>query len=117
MTEHENNNPAAITENLSRIEDFQSIAEVFKQLSDASRLRIFFLLCHEETCVSEIAELVNMTTPAVAHHLKLLKSAGLIASRRCGKEVYYQVSDSLSAKLLHATIEQVMCIVCPDLHQ
>jgi DNA-binding transcriptional ArsR family regulator len=99
---------------LDKIEDFQVEAEVFKQLSDTSRLRIFWLLCHREECVIDIASMMDMTTPAISHHLKQLKAGGLIVSRRDGKEVYYKAANTKQTKLLHLTIEQLMTIVCPE---
>ena len=45
------------------------VAEVFKQISDGSRIRILWLLCHCEECVSNIAAAMNMSDPAVSHHL------------------------------------------------
>ena len=63
-------------------EDFQIVSELFKQLGDVSRIRIFWLLCHCEECVINISSLVDMSSPAVSHHLKQLKSSGLIVSRR-----------------------------------
>jgi DNA-binding transcriptional ArsR family regulator len=99
---------------LDKIEDFQNVADVFKQLNDTSRLRVFWLLCHREECVINIASLMDMTTPAVSHHLKQLKAAGLIISRREGKEVYYKAADTACSRLLHKTIEDIMEIVCPE---
>ena len=93
---------------LSRINDFQTVSDVFKQLSDTSRLRIFWLLCHQEKCVSEIAELMDMTNPAVSHHLRQLRSADLVAGQRVGKEVYYKAADTETARKLHEIIEQVI---------
>jgi DNA-binding transcriptional ArsR family regulator len=99
---------------LDKIEDFQLEADVFKQLSDTSRLRIFWLLCHREECVIDIASMMDMTTPAVSHHLKQLKAGGLIVSRRDGKEVYYTAANTKQTQLLHLTIEHLMTIVCPE---
>ncbi len=48
-----------------------SVSEAMKQLGDPSRLRIFWLLCHTEECVTNIAAAVNMSSPAVSHHLRL----------------------------------------------
>jgi DNA-binding transcriptional ArsR family regulator len=98
---------------LDRVEDFQMVADVFKQLDDTSRLRIFWLLCHMEACVINIASLMEMTTPAVSHHLKQLKAGGLIISRREGKEVYYKAANTPQSRLLHKAIEDMMSIVCP----
>ncbi len=101
-------------EQLSRIRDFETVADVFKQLSDTTRLRIFWLLCHREKCVSEIASLMDMSNPAVSHHLRQLKGAGLIEGKREGKEVYYKAAGTETARELHEIIEQVMSITCPD---
>lgn len=99
---------------LEKTENFQIVAEVFKQLSDYSRLRIFWLLCHCEECVTNISALVNMTSPAVSHHLSRLKANNLIVSQRKGKEVYYKAADSEQSRLLHLAIEKAMEISCPE---
>ena len=69
-------------------ENFRTLADIFKQLGDSSRIRIFWLLCHCEECVINLSAMVDMSSPAVSHHLKQLKAAGLIVSHRAGKEVY-----------------------------
>ena len=102
-----------IQEQLSNIEDFQMVAEIFKQLGDTTRIRIFFLLCHCEECVINISAILDMSSPAVSHHLRPLRNSGLIVSRREGKEVYYRASDTPQSQLLHQMIEQVMEITCP----
>ena len=95
------------------VEDFQHLAEVFRQLSDGSRLRIFWILCHGEVCVANLSALVGMSSPAVSHHLRLLKEAGLITGRREGKEVYYQAAEATKTQLLHDALEALMAIQCP----
>lgn len=98
---------------LSETGSFQTAAEVFKQLGDASRIRIFWLLCHCEECVINISALMDMTSPAVSHHLHRLKSSGLIISRREGKEVYYKAADTEQSRLLHLAIEKILALTCP----
>ena len=94
-------------------EGFQTVAEIFRQLSDRSRLRIFWLLCHCEECVINLAALVSMSSPAVSHHLRQLKASGLIVSRRAGKEVYYKAADTPQAQMHHVAIEKMMELTCP----
>ena len=108
------NNLESIQSGLCRVERFETIADIFKQLSDTTRIRIFWLLCHTEQCVINISALMEMSSPAVSHHLRALRSCGLIVSRREGKEVYYRAADNCQAQLLHKTIEQVMAIACPE---
>ena len=55
---------------------FETIADVLKIISDAKRVQIFWFLCHCEECVINISALVNLTSAAVSHHLKLLKTSG-----------------------------------------
>ena len=95
-------------------ESFQTIAELLKQLGDSSRIRIFSLLCHCEECVINLSAMMKMSSPAISHHLKQLKSSGLIVSRRSGKEVYYRAADTQQAQLLHRMIETLLQINCPD---
>ncbi len=102
-----------IQEQLSNIDNFQTVAEIFKQLGDTTRIRIFFLLCHCEECVINISAMLDMSSPAVSHHLRPLRNSGLIVSRREGKEVYYRAADTPQSQLLHQMIEQVMEIACP----
>lgn len=90
-----------------------TVAEAMKQLGDPSRLRIFWLLCHCEECVINIAAATEMTSPAVSHHLRLLKNAGLITSYRHGKEMYYRAADTEITDKLHHTIEEIARITCP----
>ena len=94
-------------------EEIAGVSEALKQLGDPSRLRIFWLLCHCEECVLNIAAIVNMTSPAVSHHLRLLKNSGLIVSRREGKEMYYRTADTELAQMLHHMIEKLGKITCP----
>ena len=94
--------------------DFQNAAEIFNLLNDGNRIRIFWLLCHCEECVMNISSIVNMSSPAVSHHLRQLKSRGLIVSRREGKEVYYKAADTEDARLMHHIIEHAVKIACPD---
>ena len=101
-----------LQEKIGDIESFQMVSSLFKQLGDPTRLRIFWILCHCEECVLNIAALLNMSSPAVSHHLRPLKNSGLITSRRIGKEVYYKAARTEQTKLLHDMMEKVMQITC-----
>ena len=94
-------------------EDFQVVSDIFKQLCDRNRVRIFWLLCHCEECVINLSSMVGMSSPAVSHHLRQLKNSGLIVSRREGKEVYYRAASTKQAQALHYMIEKLVEISCP----
>ena len=94
-------------------EDFEKIAEVLKQLSDPMRMKLFYILCHREECVLDISTLMEMSSPAVSHHLRQLRLSGLITSRREKKEVYYKASENRETSFLHHMIEDLLDIKCP----
>jgi DNA-binding transcriptional ArsR family regulator len=102
-----------IRQQLEKNEQFTVTAEVFKLLGDATRLKIFWILCHCEECVLNIASLMQMSPPAVSHHLRILKEGNLISSRREGKEVYYKAADTTQSYTLHIMIEKIIEITCP----
>lgn len=94
-------------------EHFSLLAELFRQLGDGTRLRLFWLLCHTEQCVTNLSAMMQMSSPALSHHLRLLKDAGLVVSCRSGKEVYYHMADTPQAHNLHEAMEKLMAIACP----
>ena len=110
---HGNNEELSRLEHcMQEAESFQAVAGLCRLLSDAGRVRIFWLLCHCEECVVNLAAMVGMSSPAASHHLRQLKDSGLIISRRIGKEVY-RAADTEVAGLLHQVIERTVEVTCP----
>lgn len=69
-----------------------------KAIADETRQRIMSLLCCRELCVSDVVdELGNVSQPTVSHHLQVLKGAGLVDTRREGKQVYYTLKQEAIA--------------------
>ena len=94
--------------------DFSTLSEVFKLLADPSRLQIFWTLCHTEQCVMDLAARLDISSPAISHHLKLLKEGGILVSRRDGKEVYYTAADTETVHTLHHAVEEIIQVSCPE---
>lgn len=103
-----------ILEYLPTAAEFQSVADLFRQVGDGSRIRIFWLLCHCEECVINLSAMMEMSSPAVSHHLRQLKSANLLVSRREGKEVYYRAAETEQARALHDMVETLLAMTCPS---
>ena len=108
------NHSVHILEHMPEQGDFQTASELFKQLSDPTRVRIFWILCHCEECVINLSAMMEMSSPAVSHHLRQLKTAELVSSRREGKEVYYRAADDEKARALHDMIEKMFAVACPN---
>lgn len=84
----------------------KDLAQVFKLLSDESRLKILLELGHHgEMHVSAICDMLGQSQPAVSHHLTLLRMAGLVAFRRDGKHNFYRLHSGLVSVLLERFFE------------
>lgn len=61
-----------------------------KAMADETRQKIMDLLCCDWLCVNDVvSKLGNVTQPTVSHHLAVLRDAGLVNTRREGKQVFY----------------------------
>ena len=74
-------------------EQLADLADLFKNFSDTTRIRILSLLISDEMCVADITAALNATQSAVSHQLRILKQSRLVKSRRDGKIVYYSLAD------------------------
>jgi len=86
----------------------KDLVQIFKLLSDETRLRILLALAREgELHVSAICGLMGQSQPAVSHHLALLRVAGLIEARRDGKHNFYSVRRTPFYRLIEALFESM----------
>jgi ArsR family transcriptional regulator len=72
------------------------LENVFKALADKTRLRILALLGNNEVCVCHLHDSLDLPQPTVSRHLAYLRKSGLVAARRDGVWMHYQVSRALS---------------------
>jgi len=95
--------PAAMPGQIAR-----ELVQLFKLLSDETRLRILhYLVQEDELHVRGLCELLSQSQPAVSHHLALLRDAGLIGSRRQGKHNYYRLLPERIQEILDAGFADV----------
>ena len=80
-------------------EELEQIAELFKILSDVTRIQIIYRLT-DKKCVSELAQELDMTDSAVSHQLRILKASRLVMKERKGKQIYYRLSDDVVKAIL-----------------
>ena len=93
-------------------EEFQSSRSVLVALGDPVRQHLMLVMMLSGQCnglrVGEISTRTNLSRPAVSHHLRILKEAGIIKMRREGTRNYYffdadaRAMDQLIAMLIHA---------------
>ena len=83
------------------------LAELFRAMSDTSRVRILAAVMDGERNVSVIAEQVEISESAVSHHLRHLRQMRLVRARKDGREVYYALDDDHVAALFKLGLEHV----------
>jgi len=82
-------------------------AELFSLLGDNSRLRILQALNTTELCVCDLAAILNTSSSAVSHQLRLMRAKGLVRYRKEGKIAYYSLADSYVRVILSKTFEHL----------
>ncbi len=80
------------------------VSQIFKALSEPTRIRILHLLSQGEHSVNEIAEKLSLLQTTVSHQLRFLKNLRLIKYRRVGTSLYYSYDDDHVIKILEQTI-------------
>ena len=83
------------------------LAELFKIFGDSTRLRIMSALLNHELCVCDISEVLEMNQSAISHQLRVLRTAGLIKVRRCGKSAFYSLDDDHVRKIIEMGFEHI----------
>jgi ArsR family transcriptional regulator len=83
------------------------LAEVFKALSDPSRVRIISALSQTELCVYDLAATLDMSQSAVSHQLRSLRELHLVRYRKQGRHVYYQLDDEHIRDLFQRGLEHI----------
>lgn len=72
----------------------ENLLNVFKGLSDETRVRILFLLTKKAYCVCELTEILELSQPKISKHLTKLKELGLVQSKRDARYIEYSLSDT-----------------------
>lgn len=90
------------------LEKFRLATPIFQALGDVNRQQIIMLLLEQDSLnVNQITERMEISRPAVSHHLKILRQAGLITFNKSGNEKFY----SLSAKEFLTQIKDLMLAI------
>ena len=85
-----------------------TLADTFRLLGDATRLKIVLACANRPTGVSEIAERLQISLPLTSHHLRLLRAAGLVRAERQGKTVRYLLSDGHIGHMLGDMTDHIL---------
>lgn len=81
-------------------ECIDEMVNIFKAISDPTRLNILYLLEGNELCSCNIQEALNKPQPTISHHINILKNAGLIKGRKNGTWIYFSLANDRIIKVL-----------------
>jgi ArsR family transcriptional regulator, arsenate/arsenite/antimonite-responsive transcriptional repressor len=87
---------------------FAECAPLFFAMGDPMRQKIILLLATtEEMNVSALTEALPLSRPAISHHLKILRQAGLVSLRKSGNESFYALSEEKTLELLKRFVYEI----------
>ena len=87
----------------------ERICDVFRMLSEPSRLKIVLTLLGGELCVYHILESVGGTQSALSHQLRVLKDNRVLRARREGQNVYYSLADEHVREMVSVGLKHGAC--------
>lgn len=90
--------------------DLRPLSRVFRALGDETRLRIVALLAHGELCVCHVEQALGLSQPNASRQLGILKSAGIVDSRRDGTWVHYEIAEQE-----HEAVQRVLSLLTESL--
>jgi len=85
---------------------------LLKCISDETRLHILELINNKELCVNDLVTKLKKDQPLISHHLRALKSCGIIKARQDGKKTMYKISNRDISRLISNIEEASKKIVC-----
>jgi len=94
-------------QNMPETETLNETVDTFSMLGDLSRLRILHALNATELCVCDLAAILESSSSAVSHQLRLLRAKGFVHFRKEGKIVYYSLADEHVRQLLNQMTEHL----------
>lgn len=83
------------------------LAELFKALSDPTRVKLIYTLINNELCVHDLCVVLGMTQSAVSHQLRYLRNVRMVKRRKEGKTVYYSIDDDHVKEVFLQTLKHL----------
>lgn len=91
--------------------ELEQLTELHKAMGDYTRMRILWYLMQKDSCVSELAQKMEVTESAISHQLRALRIVRLVQSRKAGKSVIYSLQDEHIRWILEETYQSYLLVV------
>ena len=92
--------------------EFASIGRIVGLIGNEVRLKIIWLLNEEDFCVCDLADILQMSVPAISQHLRKLKDANIIDFRREKQTIYYSITEENKGK-----VQQILSLISTKISQ
>jgi len=86
------------------LENVDRLANTLSLLGDTSRLSIIIYLMNKKANVSEITNHMQISQPAISHHLRVLKDAKIVKAEKKGKEVFYSLNGDMVKRIIESSL-------------
>jgi ArsR family transcriptional regulator, virulence genes transcriptional regulator len=86
----------------------EEVAELLNAMANPKRLVVLCSLLERERCVGDLAEIVDLSAPALSQHLGKMRLLGLVDTRRDGQLIYYRLASDKVRTVLE-TLYRVYC--------
>lgn len=83
------------------------MADLFKALGDATRVKVIYALLDKELCVHDISVLLDMGQSAISHQLRYLRNLRIVKRRKAGKTVFYSLDDEHIEQIFVLTLQHL----------
>lgn len=95
-----------IQKNLPNKYSLENISNIFKALSDPTRVKILYALLDYEICVGEMVNILDLPQSHVSHQLKKLRKYGIVDYEKDKKMSFYYIKDEYIKTLLKMLLEE-----------
>jgi ArsR family transcriptional regulator, zinc-responsive transcriptional repressor len=86
------------------LERYETAGDLLRALTAPIRLAVIDLLADHAYCVHELVDAIGASQPLVSQHLRVLRGAGLVRTRRRGREVVYELTDVHAAHIVRDAV-------------
>ena len=102
--------PDALSPEVKQLRDHLVVSrDLLSALADPARQDLVQLLAREELNVGDVSSRVTLSRPTVSHHLLILKRAGLVRTRKQGREIYYRLNKAPIVNTLQGLLDSLTC--------
>ncbi len=98
----------AVKKEVPPMEEYVSMANLFKMFGDPSRMRLLHALSIHEMCVCDLAVFLGITKSAVSHQLKSLRLSNLVKYRKEGQVAFYSLADDHVETIIKIGFEHIL---------